>query len=124
MTLGLESSFRVPVRRTRTRAHSSFPRKRESRVFAFPVSLDAGSGSGMTVDDVESGGRDGKAAHNSLPTACAMRFRSCINALNRLGLSDSSPSQRAHSGFEWTSIRSPSAPAAMAALAMGATRAH
>src|SRR5437867_12069976 len=37
---------------------------------------------------------------------------------------DSSPSQRAYSGLEWTSINRPSAPQAMAALAIGATRFH
>ena len=33
---------------TGERPQSSFPRKRESRVFAFPFFLDTGSGSGMT----------------------------------------------------------------------------
>src|SRR5213594_4081996 len=47
-----------------------------------------------------------------------------MSSLNLVGLIDSSPSQRAHSGLEWTSISNPSAPAATAALDIGATRFH
>src|SRR5207344_3672143 len=62
--------------------------------------------------------------YSSRPTATAIFRMSCISSLNWLGLMDSSPSHSAHSGFEWTSIRMPSAPAATAAFDIGATRFH
>src|SRR5690349_1330476 len=62
--------------------------------------------------------------YTSLPTACAILRISCINSLNLIGLIDSSPSHSAHSGFEWTSMRMPSAPAATAAFDIGATKFH
>src|SRR3989338_5898261 len=48
-------------------------------------------------------------------------FSSLTRAVNFLGSSDWGPSERATSGFGWTSIIRPSAPAAMAALAIGPT---
>src|SRR5579884_2339734 len=64
--------------------------------------------------------RPGNSGYSSRPTASAIFLTSCISSLNLAGLIDSSPSHSAHSGLECTSISRPSAPAATAALAMGA----
>ncbi len=55
------------------------------------------------------------------PTACATFRRSLTSAANFFGSSDCGPSESAVSGFGCTSMTSPSAPAATAALAIGPT---
>src|SRR5579883_16464 len=56
-----------------------------------------------------------------LPTADAMRRSSCMSLVNCSGKSVCAPSEKAFSGLGWTSMRRPSAPAAMAARAMAGT---
>src|SRR4030095_9460918 len=59
--------------------------------------------------------------HSDLPRICASGRSSAINAAKRSGLSDCGPSESASAGLLWTSMMSPSAPAASPALAMADT---
>src|SRR6185369_9761434 len=58
----------------------------------------------------------------SRPTALAIGLSSWMRASNMSGVRLWGPSQSAFSGWGWTSMSTPSAPTATAALASGATR--